>query len=123
MEEVNVDVLVIGDIVCSSNIRCISAAHIACAGNTADIKADHIPDSIIAYGIKYILRDAIVMDAEGKGVNINSLFAPKGKAVLASGIISAKGLTRENKKDERQETDNSRGTATAVQHLQGHSDS
>ena len=99
MKEVNVDVLVIGDIVCSSDARCISAAHIACVGNTADIKADHIPDSVIAYGIKYILRDAIVMDAEGKGVNINSLFAPKGKAVLASGIISAKGLTPD--KEER----------------------
>lgn len=91
MEEVNVDLLVIGDILCSSNVRCISVAHIACAGNTEDIKVDHIPDSVIVYGIKYILRNAIVMDAEGKGVNINSLFAPKGKAVFASGIISAMG--------------------------------
>lgn len=100
MKEVNVDLLVIGDIVCSSDIRCISAAHIACVGKTADIKADHIPDSIIVYGVKYILRNAIVMDADGKDVNINNLFAPEDKAVFASGTISAKGLTRE-KKDER----------------------
>lgn len=97
MEEVNVDLLVIGDIVCSSDVRFISPAHIACAGNTADIKAKHIPDSVIVYGVKYILRNAIVLDAEGKDVNINSLFAPKGKAVLASGIISAKGLTQKKK--------------------------
>ncbi len=103
MEEVNVDLLVIGDIVCSSDIRYISAAHIACAGNTADIKAGHIPDSVIVYGVKYILSNAIVMDAEGKDVNINNLFAPEGKAVFASGIISAKGLTLKKKKDEQRQ--------------------
>ncbi len=99
MEEVNVDLLVIGNIVCNSAVQWINPAHIAGAGNTADIKADHIPDSVIVYGVKYILSNAIVMDAEDKGVNINSLFAPKGKAVFASGIISAKGLNPE--KEER----------------------
>lgn len=97
MEEVNVDLLVIGDIVCSSDVQWVSPAHIACAGNTADIKAGHIPDSVIVYGVKYILSSAIVMDADGKDVNINSLFAPKGKAVFASGFISANGLTPEKK--------------------------
>lgn len=99
MEEVNVDLLVIGDIVCSSAVQWISPAHIACARNTEDIKAGHIPDSVIVYGVKYILSNAIVMDADGKDVNINSLFAPEGKAVFASGIISAKGLKTE--KEER----------------------
>ena len=99
MEEVNVYLLVIGNIVSESTIQWDSYAHVACAGNSEAIRADHIPDSVVAFGVRYILRDAIVMDAAGKDVNINGLFAPEGKSVFVSGLITTLGLFPE--KEER----------------------
>lgn len=91
MKEVNVDLLVIGNIVAGSFVQCLAHADIACSGGEDDIRADCIPDSVVVYGVRYILRGAIVMDAKGKDVNINSLFVPKNRAVFASGHITALG--------------------------------
>lgn len=89
MKKVKVDLLVIGDIMCSSYATCHEIGSLCGAGNTIAISPDHIPGSVEIYGMRYDLRNAIVMDATSAPLYITSVLAPEGKAVFATGNVFA----------------------------------
>lgn len=92
METVKVDLLVIGDIACSTYMSCAEDTHITCAANRFEISATSIPDSVVLGDMRFNLKNAIVMDAKGGVVEMTSIFAPSGKAVFATGEIFSRGI-------------------------------
>lgn len=89
MKKVKVDLLVIGNILCSSYATCIEFGHMCGAGGTIPMDPEHIPDSVELFGMQYDLRNVIVIDATSKPLFINSILSPEGKAVFVSGCVIA----------------------------------
>lgn len=58
------------------------------------VDSNAIPDTIVTEDVTYDVREAIVFDTLAmKGqVNVNSLFVPKGKNVLATGILLSRAI-------------------------------
>lgn len=88
-QEINVDVLVLGDILCNSYIACMESYAFTGAGNSLEIDPANVPETVFLYGTTYNLSHAIVMDARGFNVKLDSICAPAGKAVFATGNIVA----------------------------------
>lgn len=89
MKEINISLLVIGDITCTSYVACHQYEHLITGWNLIDIKADNVPDYVDFYGKRYHLKNAIVIDLNGKELKAVSFFAPNGKSVFATGKITA----------------------------------
>lgn len=85
MNEINVDLLVIGNVSCSKYAMTGVNGGITGMGN-AVMEADNIPEHVIVEGKKYILSDAIIMKAKDFEVNIESLLSLR-KHILVTGIV------------------------------------
>lgn len=92
MKEVSVDLLVIGDLACTTYISCASNGDITLGGNLVEITAPNIPDHIDLYGKRFHLKNAIVMNAKGCHVNTISTFAPDGKHIFVTGNVHSGGI-------------------------------
>lgn len=91
METVKVDLLVIGDIICRSYAVFSEAQRFVAAANTVDM-SEEIPNEAVINGIRYDLTNAIVVETISGKIEVDKIIVQKGKNVLASGRITAKGL-------------------------------
>lgn len=89
MKEIKVDLLIIGDVACSSFAACEKGSHFVSADNATDITPAYVPVAVSVGGIWYDLRDAAVINASENPVRVTSAFVRSGKCVFVSGSVSS----------------------------------
>lgn len=99
MNEVSVDLLVIGDVACATYASCASNGDIICGGNRVEITESNIPDHIDLYGKRLHFKNAIVMNAKGFHINMISTLVPDGKHIFVTGYVYCGGILK-NRRNE-----------------------
>lgn len=87
MKETNVDLLVIGDILCTNYASCFANTGLTAGMNRVEINADNVPDYVDLGEERFLLQNSIVIDTKGGALDMTSILVPDDKAVFASGDI------------------------------------
>lgn len=95
MKTIDIDLLIIGDLLCSSDLKCAGNAHLCAGGNKVKIDIHNIPDEIKLYNKRYVLRHAIVIDASKTPVKASNVTVTACKSIFVSGFISCEGAVLE----------------------------